>query len=94
MQSHKLANVCYDIRGPVLEEAKRLEDQLPDIVRSLALAGPALVKRREEQEAEDHNTKSEDEEPRASREGGAEKIPESGDGLEDSGPDEHRPRVI
>ena len=50
--------------------------------------------RREEQEAEDHNTKSEDEEPSASREGGAEKIPESGDGLEDSGPDEHRPRVI
>ena len=25
MQSHKLANVLYDIRGPVLEEAKRLE---------------------------------------------------------------------
>ncbi len=26
MQSRKLANVLYDIRGPVLEEAKRLED--------------------------------------------------------------------
>ncbi len=26
-QSHKLANVLYDIRGPVLEEAKRLEEQ-------------------------------------------------------------------
>ena len=25
MQSHKLANVLYDIRGPVLDEAKRLE---------------------------------------------------------------------
>ena len=26
-QSQKLADVCYDIRGPVLEEAKRLEDE-------------------------------------------------------------------
>lgn len=26
-QSHKLADVLYDIRGPVLEEAKRLEEQ-------------------------------------------------------------------
>ncbi|MFE9425323.1 pyridoxal phosphate-dependent aminotransferase [Kitasatospora sp. NPDC006697] len=26
-QSSKLANVCYDIRGPVLDEAMRLEDQ-------------------------------------------------------------------
>jgi alanine-synthesizing transaminase len=26
-QSSKLANVCYDIRGPVLEEAMRLEEQ-------------------------------------------------------------------
>ena len=26
-QSRKLADVCYDIRGPVLEEAKRLEDE-------------------------------------------------------------------
>ncbi|MFM8001354.1 MAG: aminotransferase, partial [Actinomycetota bacterium] len=25
MQSQKLANVLYDIRGPILEEAKRLE---------------------------------------------------------------------
>jgi alanine-synthesizing transaminase len=24
-QSSKLANVCYEIRGPVLEEAQRLE---------------------------------------------------------------------
>lgn len=40
------------IRREWLEtETKRFEDQLPDIVRSLALAGPALVKRREEQEA-------------------------------------------
>ncbi|WP_030236592.1 pyridoxal phosphate-dependent aminotransferase [Streptomyces sp. NRRL S-350] len=27
IQSSKLANVCYDIRGPVLEEAMRLEEQ-------------------------------------------------------------------
>ena len=27
LQSRKLANVLYDIRGPVLEEAKRLEDE-------------------------------------------------------------------
>ncbi|MCL2880606.1 MAG: aminotransferase, partial [Treponema sp.] len=26
-QSSKLENVCYDIRGPVLKEAKRLEDE-------------------------------------------------------------------
>src|SRR5438270_841574 len=26
-QSRKLANVAYDIRGPVLEEAKRLEEE-------------------------------------------------------------------
>ena len=26
-KSNKLNNVCYDIRGPVLKEAKRLEDQ-------------------------------------------------------------------
>lgn len=27
IQSSKLAHVCYDIRGPVLDEAMRLEDQ-------------------------------------------------------------------
>ena len=26
-KSHKLTNVCYDIRGPVLREAKRLEEE-------------------------------------------------------------------
>ena len=26
-KSDKLANVCYDIRGPVLDAAKRLEDE-------------------------------------------------------------------
>ena len=27
LKSNKLANVCYDIRGPVLEEAKKLEEE-------------------------------------------------------------------
>ncbi|GIT23048.1 MAG: hypothetical protein CM1200mP40_27300 [Gammaproteobacteria bacterium] len=27
--SDKLSNVCYDIRGPVLQEAKRLEEEGP-----------------------------------------------------------------
>ena len=26
-KSNKLADVCYDIRGPVLQEAKRLEEE-------------------------------------------------------------------
>ena len=26
-KSHKLDNVCYDIRGPVHKEARRLEDE-------------------------------------------------------------------
>lgn len=26
-KSNKLDNVCYDIRGPVLKEAKRLEEE-------------------------------------------------------------------
>ncbi len=26
-KSHKLDNVCYDIRGPVLKEANRLEEE-------------------------------------------------------------------
>ena len=33
MQSQKLANVLYDIRGPVLEEAKRLESQGHRIIK-------------------------------------------------------------
>ena len=33
LQSDKLANVCYDIRGPVLEEAKRLEDEGRRIIK-------------------------------------------------------------
>jgi len=33
IQSHKLANVLYDIRGPVLDEAKRLEAQGHRIIK-------------------------------------------------------------
>ena len=33
MQSHKLANVLYDIRGPVLDEARRLEAQGHRIIK-------------------------------------------------------------
>ena len=39
-QSDKLANVLYDIRGPVLEEAKRLEDAGHRIVK-LNIGNPA-----------------------------------------------------
>jgi alanine-synthesizing transaminase len=39
-QSRKLANVCYDIRGPVLDEAKRLEDEGHRILK-LNIGNPA-----------------------------------------------------
>ncbi len=39
-QSRKLANVCYDIRGPVLEHAKRLEDEGHRILK-LNIGNPA-----------------------------------------------------
>jgi alanine-synthesizing transaminase len=39
-QSDKLANVCYDIRGPVLEHAKRLEDEGHRILK-LNIGNPA-----------------------------------------------------
>jgi alanine-synthesizing transaminase len=39
-QSRKLRNVCYDIRGPVLEEAKRLEEEGRRIIR-LNIGNPA-----------------------------------------------------
>ena len=32
-KSNKLANVCYDIRGPVLDEARRLEDEGQKIIK-------------------------------------------------------------
>ncbi|MFJ4096846.1 pyridoxal phosphate-dependent aminotransferase [Kitasatospora sp. NPDC089913] len=41
IQSSKLANVCYDIRGPVLEEAMRLEEQGHRILK-LNTGNPAL----------------------------------------------------
>src|SRR3954452_15004263 len=40
MQSRKLENVCYDIRGPVLEEAKRLEEEGRRIIK-LNIGNPA-----------------------------------------------------
>ncbi|NKB31638.1 MAG: aminotransferase class I/II-fold pyridoxal phosphate-dependent enzyme [Pseudomonadales bacterium] len=39
-QSDKLNNVCYDIRGPVLEEAKRLEEEGHQILK-LNIGNPA-----------------------------------------------------
>ena len=39
-QSHKLENVLYDIRGPVLEEAKRLEEEGRRIIK-LNIGNPA-----------------------------------------------------
>lgn len=39
-KSSKLNNVCYDIRGPVLDEAKRLEDAGEDILK-LNIGNPA-----------------------------------------------------
>ncbi|MEX2469026.1 MAG: pyridoxal phosphate-dependent aminotransferase [Pseudohongiellaceae bacterium] len=39
-QSDKLSNVCYDIRGPVLEEAKRLEEEGHRILK-LNIGNPA-----------------------------------------------------
>lgn len=40
IQSDKLGNVCYDIRGPVLEEAKRLEEEGHQILK-LNIGNPA-----------------------------------------------------
>ena len=39
-KSNKLANVCYDIRGPVMQEAKRLEDEGQRILK-LNIGNPA-----------------------------------------------------
>ncbi|NQU65396.1 MAG: pyridoxal phosphate-dependent aminotransferase [SAR324 cluster bacterium] len=40
LKSTKLANVCYDIRGPVLNEAKRLEEEGHKIIK-LNIGNPA-----------------------------------------------------
>jgi alanine-synthesizing transaminase len=40
IQSRKLSDVCYDIRGPVLDEAKRLEDEGRRIIK-LNIGNPA-----------------------------------------------------
>lgn len=39
-KSNKLENVCYDIRGPVMKEAKRLEDEGHNIIK-LNIGNPA-----------------------------------------------------
>ncbi len=39
-KSNKLANVCYDIRGPVLKQAKRLEDEGQRVLK-LNIGNPA-----------------------------------------------------
>jgi len=39
-RSHKLTGVCYDIRGPVLDEAKKLEDEGQKILQ-LNIGNPA-----------------------------------------------------
>ena len=41
-QSSKLGDVCYDIRGPALEEAKKLEAQGHKILK-LNIGNPAPV---------------------------------------------------
>ena len=33
LKSIKLANVCYDIRGPVLQQAKQMEDEGHKIIK-------------------------------------------------------------
>ncbi|HRC61531.1 MAG TPA: aminotransferase, partial [Candidatus Propionivibrio aalborgensis] len=33
LKSSKLANVCYDIRGPVLQQAKQMEDEGHKIIK-------------------------------------------------------------
>src|SRR5690554_1487908 len=40
-QSDKLKNVCYEIRGPVLEEARRLEEEGQKIIR-LNIGNPGV----------------------------------------------------
>jgi alanine-synthesizing transaminase len=40
LKSHKLDNVCYDIRGPILEEAKKLEEEGYRILK-LHIGNPA-----------------------------------------------------
>ena len=35
LKSSKLANVCYDIRGPVLDRARQMEEEGQHIITSL-----------------------------------------------------------
>ena len=40
LKSNKLANVCYDIRGPVLQRARQMEDEGQRIIK-LNIGNPA-----------------------------------------------------
>ena len=40
LKSSKLANVCYDIRGPILDRAKQMEDDGQHIIK-LNIGNPA-----------------------------------------------------
>ena len=49
LKSNKLLNVCYDIRGPVLEHAKRLEEEgnadlATDLAQAILISHMDLVK--------------------------------------------------
>lgn len=39
-KSSKLENVCYDIRGPVLKEAKRLEEEGNKVLKLISATPP------------------------------------------------------
>jgi hypothetical protein len=46
-KSNKLANVCYDIRGPVLKHAKRLEEEGHRILKlNMVTPRPLVLRRR------------------------------------------------
>ncbi|MFC7484603.1 hypothetical protein ACFQX7_37660 [Luedemannella flava] len=45
-QSAKLANVCYDIRGPVMQEAKRMEAEGTAFSSSTSVTRPRSASRR------------------------------------------------
>ena len=40
-KSNKLNNVCYDIRGPVLEKAKQMEEEGQKIMERIQEAAPS-----------------------------------------------------
>ena len=56
-KSHKLDNVCYDIRGPVLEHAKRLEQGMLETLEQPCTLS-ALTTRQEMADAMPHVAQS------------------------------------